>query len=106
MANFTNPFQLLLDKLPAPMRNRFFLVLALFFAWMIFFDRHDFVTQWQLYRSVDRLEEEKEKLSGQIQEAKQERLDLEVHKEKFAREQYYMKKNNEEVFIIPDKTEE
>ncbi|HMQ46539.1 MAG TPA: septum formation initiator family protein [Saprospiraceae bacterium] len=106
MANIKNPFQPLLDQLPAPMRNRYFLVLVLFFAWMIFFDRHDFLTQWQLNRSVNRLEKEKEELSGQIKEAKQERLDLEVHKEKFAREQYYMKKNNEEVFIIPDEAEE
>lgn len=37
-----------------------------------------------------------------IEEVKQECLDLEVNKEKFVCEQYYMKKWDEDVFIIEE----
>ena len=98
-----NPFQSLTDQIPAPLRNKYFLVLALFFAWMIFLDRHDILTQWQLQGTVNKLEEDKAFYSKKIEEAEQERLDLDINDEKFAREQYYMKKSDEDVFIIVEK---
>lgn len=95
-----NLFQPLLDRIPAPMRNRYFLALVIFVGWLIFFDKHDVLTQWKLQRTVNKLEEDKAYYAKEINKAEQKRLDLEVNKEKYAREQYYMKKNNEEVFII------
>ncbi|MCB0548333.1 MAG: hypothetical protein KDD19_12190 [Phaeodactylibacter sp.] len=100
-----NPLQPLLDQIPKPLRNKYFLVLAAFFFWMIFFDRHDFLTQWRLQSAVDQMQNEKELYIEKIEQAKQDRLDLEVNKEKFAREQYFMKKSNEDVFIIEDEGE-
>lgn len=100
-----NPLQDLLRYVPAPLRNKYVLALTLFFAWMIFIDKHDVLTQFQLQRNVEKLEEEKEFYSEKIQEAEQERLDLEVNKEKIAREKYYMKKRGEDVFIIVDEDE-
>jgi cell division protein FtsB len=70
---------------------------------MIFLDRHDLVTQWRLQKTVDKLEEDKAFYSEKIEEAEQERLDLDINDEKFAREQYYMKKSDEDVFIIVEK---
>lgn len=101
MAN--NSFQAIKEQIPAPLRNKYFLVLVLFFAWMIFLDRHDLVTQWRLQQTVDKLEEDKAFYSEKIEEAEQERLDLDINDEKFAREQYYMKKSDEDVFIIVEK---
>jgi cell division protein FtsB len=101
MAN--NSFQAIKEQIPAPLRNKYFLVLVLFFAWMIFLDRHDLVTQWRLQKTVDKLEEDKAFYSEKIEEAEQERLDLDINDEKFAREQYYMKKSDEDVFIIVEK---
>lgn len=95
-----NPFQPLLDRVPAPFRNRYFLALVIFVGWLIFFDKHDVLTQWKLQRTVNKLEQDKDYYSKEIKRAEQKRLDLEVNKEKYAREQYYMKKDNEEVFII------
>lgn len=102
MAARNNPFQPLLDQIPAPFKNRYFLVLVLFFGWMIFFDKHDVITQWRLQQSVEKLEEDRTYYKAQIKEAQQKRLDLEVNKEKFAREEYYMQKSDEDVFIIVD----
>ena len=95
-----NPFQPIMNRIPGPFRNRYFLLLVIFFAWMIFFDKHDVITQWKLQRTVNQLEVDKEYYSEQIEQAEQDRLDLELNKEKFARERYYMKKKNEEVFIM------
>jgi cell division protein DivIC len=105
MAMGKNPFQALLEEIPAPLRNKYFLVLLAFFAWMMFFDRHDFITQWQLQRSVDQLENDKEYYSKKIEEAEQDRYDLDVNREKFAREHYYLQKSNEDVFIIKKQEE-
>ena len=95
----TNP----LNSIPAPIRNRYFLVLALFFAWMVFFDRHDLLTQWKLSKSVEQLEYRKSYFSEKIIEAKKNKKEIESNREKFAREKYYMHKKDEEVFIIQRK---
>lgn len=100
-----NPLDNLLEAIPKPIRNRYFLILVLFFGWMIFFDKHDVLTQWRLKSTVDQLNEEKEFYTDQIEEAEQERLQLEINKEKIAREKYYMKRPGEDVFIIVDENE-
>lgn len=105
MAIGKNPLQALIEEIPAPLRNKYFLVLVAFFAWMIFFDKHDFITQWQLQRTVDKLEKDKQYYSKKIEEAEQDRYDLEVNREKFAREHYYLQKSDEDVFIIKKKEE-
>jgi cell division protein FtsB len=101
-----NPIDQLLESIPKPIRNRYFLILVLFFAWMIFFDKHDVLTQWQLKNTVDQLKEEKAFYTNQIEQAEEERLELEINKEKIAREKYYMKRLGEDVFIIVDEKEE
>lgn len=96
-------FQPLLQLVPPPFRNKYFLVLALFFFWMIFLDKHDVVTQWKLTRTLNKLEEEKAYYYQQIEQAERDRENLRVNGEKFARERYYLKKPGEDVYIIEDK---
>ena len=100
-----NPVDQLLELVPAPLRNRYFLILLLFVGWMIFFDKHDVLTQWRLQSTVDQLNDEKAFYTEQIEQAEQERLELEINKEKIAREKYYMKRPGEDVFIIVDEQE-
>jgi cell division protein FtsB len=100
MANANNFFQQLREQIPAPLRNKYYLILVLFFGWMVFFDRHDLITQFRLQRAVNKMKQDKELYLERIEKAKQDRLDMEIHKEKFAREQYYLQKPGEEVFII------
>ncbi len=92
-----------LQRFFKPFSNKFFLLLALFFFWMIFFDKHDVFTQFRLQRSVNQLEKDQEFYKEKIQEAYQAKQDLEANKEKYAREKYYMKKRSEDVFIIEKK---
>ena len=89
--------------IPAPVRNRYFMVLALSAAWIIFFDKHDVITQWKLSRSLKEMEVDKSYYQAQIEQVKKDKEDLETNKEKFAREHYFMKKDNEDVFIFVEK---
>ena len=103
MAARPNPFKPILDTIPAPMRNIYFLSLVLFFAYMIFFDKHDFLTQWRLQQGLNKIEQDKMYYENKIKEVKKDRRDIENDKEKFAREHYYLSKKGEDVFIIEKK---
>lgn len=100
-----NPFKLLLKKLPAPLRNKYFLSLAVFTVLLIFVDKHDLWTQWQLRNSVKRLEHDKAYYEAKIEEARQDQQNVENNKEQFAREKYHMHKADEDVFIIQEEEE-
>ncbi len=78
--------------------------IILFFAiWVIFFDSKSIVNMIKLNGEINELENEKsyyqnkiKKDSRRIQELKTSKTNL----EKFAREQYLMKKKNEDIYII------
>ena len=59
MALPSNPFQTVWQWLPAPLQNRYYLTLVVFFFIMIFLDRHGIWTQWKLHRAEQRLETDK-----------------------------------------------
>ena len=104
MAIRNNPFRPIIKKIPAPFRNKYFLTIVLFLAWMIFFDKHDMLTNFKLSQTQKTLEEDLSFYKKNIKETKADRLDLEQNKEKFAREHYYMQKSDEDVFIIVDES--
>lgn len=96
----TNPLASLFDWIPGPLKNKYILVTLFFLFWMFFVDKHDFITQWKLQRTYVSLLEEQEELEKGILELKQAQKDLELNKEKYAREKYYMKRKNEDVYIV------
>ncbi|MBK7936415.1 MAG: hypothetical protein IPJ82_04740 [Lewinellaceae bacterium] len=102
MAFPSNPLQTLWQWLPAPLQNRYYLTLVIFFFIMIFLDRHGLWTQWRLHRAEQRLEDDKAFYEQKIKDAREEAEDFELTKEKFAREHYFMKRRNEDVYIIKD----
>ena len=105
MALRNNPFKPILKKIPAPVQNKYFLVLLFFCAWLIFFDRHDVLTQFRLQQTLNRLKMDKVYYEEKIEKARKDKKDIEEDKEKFAREHYYMKKDDEDVFIFVEKEE-
>jgi cell division protein FtsB len=100
MALSSNPWQSIKQRLPAPLQNRYYLTLAVFFFILVFLDKHSLWTQWKLFRAQQRLNADRVYYQEKIREARDEAEDFEVTKEKFAREHYYMKQRNEDVFII------
>ena len=103
MAISSNPWQALWQKLPAPLQNRYYLTLVVFFFILIFIDKNSLWTQWKLYRAQEKLEIDRAYYEEKIIEARDEAEDFDLSKEKFAREHYYMKKTDEDVYIIREK---
>lgn len=100
-----NPLKPLLDKIPAPLRNRYFLVLTVFLFWMIFISKADVYTQYKLNQSRQGLEHDKDYYLQKIEEAKEQRRVQEQDIEKFAREKYFFQKDGEDVFIMEENEE-
>lgn len=84
------------------MRNIYVLVLTAFAVWMLFFDANSFLIHQELNQEIKKLEKQKEFLQGEIDKDKiiLDKLSNKEELEKFAREKYYMKKANEEIFLI------
>jgi len=76
-----------------------------FLVWMLFFDSNDFFNQFRMSSKLDELQSEKEYYLEKIEEVKTERaafISNPRQLEKFARENYRMKKPTEDVYIIMD----
>lgn len=90
-------------KIPKYLANKYALTGAVFLIWIFFLDQNKVINQLQYRMELNQLEEEKE---FYLEEIKKINLDLEELKtdpktlEKFAREKYLMKKDNEELFVI------
>ena len=82
--------------------NIYVLVSAFFIIWMLFFDTNSFRILWSLESKIDQLERQKEELIRQIQEDQIyiEKLSDSIELEKFGRENYYLKKADEDIYII------
>lgn len=85
------------------LRNKYFLATLVFAVWMLFFDRNDIVLQYEYRQQVSKLQEEKDFYEREIKQVKKDLTELDTDlqtAEKYARERYFMKKDNEDVFVI------
>ncbi|MEX0273378.1 MAG: septum formation initiator family protein [Flavobacteriaceae bacterium] len=82
--------------------NMYILVLTLFVVWMVFFDTNSLLIHMELRKEIKKLEKQQEFLRQEIEKDKKiiEKLSDPKELEKFAREQYYLKKKNEEIYLI------
>lgn len=82
--------------------NKYLLIIILFVIWMVFFDTNSFFIHNELNDEINTLEENKEFYKNEIEHDKAfiEKMKDSNEQEKFAREKYYMKKENEDIFII------
>ena len=85
-----------------PLKNVFILILFVFIVWMLFFDANSYLIHHELNSDIDALETEKEYYRKEIEKDKKaiKKLSTEEGLEKFAREEYHMKKENEDIYII------
>ncbi|WP_299534890.1 septum formation initiator family protein [Ulvibacterium sp.] len=82
--------------------NIYVLVLTVFVIWMLFFDTNSLLIHMELKKEIKKLEKQQEFLQEEIAKDKKiiEKLSDPKELEKFAREQYYLKKKNEEIYLI------
>ncbi len=91
-------------KIVVPLlRNKYVLTTLIFLVWLVFFDQNNFVDRISLSNRNRELKRQKEFLQKEIKEniENMEELRSSPEKlEKFAREQYMMKRADEDLFII------
>jgi len=96
-------FRVYFEKIPAPFRNKYLLTVTLFVLWITFFDSNDLVSQRHLQNIIDDMQAKKEHYQVEVKKVKlqSEALHSDAETlEKFAREKYLMKKDNEDIFVI------
>lgn len=84
-------------------RNKYVIATLAFITWMLFFDRNDISSQYHYRSNLSELQKEKEFYLEETEKVKKdlEELTTDPKKlQKFAREKYYMKKDNEDVYVI------
>ncbi len=83
--------------------NKYTITFLIFLVWLAFFDHNNLVEKWQLNKKIATLKKEKSYYQEKIKEDNRkikELLSSKENLEKFAREQYLMKKANEDIFVI------
>ncbi len=83
--------------------NKYTITSLIFLVWLTFFDRNNLVEKMQLRSKIATLKKEKAYYQDKIEEDNRkikELLSSKENLEKFAREQYLMKKPNEDIFVI------
>jgi cell division protein DivIC len=94
----------LFHRIPSFLRNKFFIAGLGFLVWLLFFDRNDFFIQRERRAELSDLQASKKHYQEQI--AKERRFADNLRHdpatiERFARERYGMKRDNEDLFLVP-----
>lgn len=93
----------LVRYIPPFLLNKYLLTLSGFVVWMLFFDRNDFFSQMERRSNLREIEKSKAYYAQKIAESKKFSQDIQSNAaaiEKFAREKYRMKRDNEDLFIV------
>jgi cell division protein DivIC len=95
--NFTNKYPVL-----RILSNRYVLVIIFFIAWILFLDNYSYLEHRVLDKKIDELEENRDYYINEIKKDSTSIRELNDpnQTEKYAREKYYMKRENEDIYII------
>jgi len=89
------------------LKNKYLLAIIMFVIWMMFFDPKDWGLIYSHKTKLNDLQKSEEQLGKMIKETREELSLLKTNTqtiEKYAREQYFMKKDNEDLFIVNSET--
>ena len=93
----------IIKKLPKPLKNKYLILFLLFILWVVFIDDYNLINQSKIKNTVDDLKIQKEFYISEIKSDSTELYKLQndpAEQERFAREKFLMKKDNEDVFIL------
>lgn len=92
-------------KLRKILLSKYLIVFVAFTVFVTFFDEHSLIHRWQMHQKNAQLEKELKYYQEEIKATRLKKNELQSSKdnlEKFAREHYYMKRENEDIFIIKE----
>ena len=99
-----NPLKKTIEKRPwlKFLSNRYVLILLLFISWMLFLDNYSYLDHRVLNNEIDELQDNKVYYQNEIKKdiSHIKKLKNPAQIEKYAREKYYMKRENEDIYII------
>lgn len=91
-------------SLPIPkiLKNKYVIVTILFVGWIAFIDQNSMITHFKLSEDIKEIKKDIEFYKKEIKKDKKTLNNLESKNtfERIAREQYFMKRKNEDVFVI------
>lgn len=93
----------MLNRVPPYLKNKYSITIIVFLVWVLFFDQNNIFYQWDNYQELRSIREENEFYRIEIEKSTNRFKELTTNPktlEKFAREHYFMKRDNEEVFVI------
>ena len=98
------PMKYYFDKIPSWLKNKYVLTALCFGVWILFIDDRDFVTtHFRHLKELHKLEARKVYFEDQILTVRKELDQLKSNPgtlEKYAREKYLMKRDNEDLFVV------
>lgn len=95
-----------LMKIIERLNNKYVIASLIFLLWILFFDQNNLLNRLSDLRNLREMKAQKEYYEKKIETDIQRTKELETdddNLEKFAREQYLMKKSDEDVFVIVEK---
>jgi cell division protein DivIC len=93
----------IIEKIPSAFRNKYLLTILIFLIWILLFDSNNLIARYRDMRELHKLKKEREYYQKRIEEDGRKLHELKTNDhnlEKFAREQYLMKKPDEDLYII------
>lgn len=96
-------FATMIRKIFNIFRNKYLLVLTIFGVWVMFFDKSNIINHIKLHSELRQLKKDKNYYKAEIEKdsiTMQELLTNPKNLEKFAREEYLMKRPNEDIYVI------
>ena len=90
-------------KILLRLKDKYIIITLAFLIWISFFDSHNLISQFRLSGTLQDVKDEKQFYLDEIKRDSTETMELTTDKEnleKFAREKYLMKKDDEDIFLI------
>lgn len=95
----------LFEKIPPLFRNKYLLAIIVFLAVILFIDSNNLIERAKDNRKLRELKAEKEYYINKIETENEKLRELQTDNdnlEKFAREQFLMKRPDEDIYVISD----
>jgi len=92
-----------LNRIPPIFKNKYILTIFIFLLWILLLDSNNLISRYKEIRELHKLRNDKEYYIQKIEVDKSKLRELKTddqNLEKFAREQYQMKKPDEDLYIV------
>lgn len=90
------------EKIPNFLKNKWAISFVVLFVWVLFFEDINLFSLYNTKNKINSLETEWEFKEKRIQQAEEKKALILFNPEKYARETFWMKKSDEELFILQE----